>query len=130
MSLRGVSHISLTVSDLERSRDWYHQVLGWEAAMDGRSDTTTFSYGSLPDGTTVVLRTHDEPITGDFDERRAGLDHLSLTVTEAEDVTALQTRLESAGTTFTPAQDQPFGQVLAFRDPDNIALEVFYTPSA
>lgn len=98
--------------------------------MDGRSDTTTFSYGSLPDGTSLVLRTHDEPINGEFDERRAGLDHLSLTVTEAADVEAIESRLELAGTTFTPAQHLPFGQVLAFRDPDNIALEVFYTPSA
>jgi glyoxylase I family protein len=130
MGLRGVSHISLTVSDLPRSREWYRHVLGWESAMDGRSETTTFSYGALPDGTTVVLRTHDEPISGDFDERRTGLDHLSLTVTEPEDLTALESRLASAGTTFTPAQHLPFGQVLAFRDPDNIALEAFYTPSA
>jgi glyoxylase I family protein len=130
MSLQGVSHISFTVSDLQRSREWYRDVLGWESAMDGRSDTTSFSYGALPDGTTLVLRTHDDPISGDFEERRRGLDHLSFAVTEAEDVTALEGRLGLAGTTFTPAQHLPFGQVLAFRDPDNIALEVFYVPSA
>jgi len=128
MPITGVSHISLTVTDLARSGEWYREALGWTSAMEGRSDTTTFAYGMLPDGTTIVLRVHDEPADAVFDERRAGLDHLSLVATDADDLAAVESRLAALGTTYTPVQELPFGRVLAFRDPDNIALELFYTP--
>jgi glyoxylase I family protein len=127
MSIDGISHISITVADLERSKQWYSAVLGWNSLMDDRSETTTLSYGMLPDGTTIVLRVHDEPAEAVFDERRVGLDHLSLTATAVDDLTTIESRLRDADAVFTPTQDTPFGKVLAFRDPDNIALELFYT---
>jgi hypothetical protein len=64
-----------------------------------------------------------------FDERRVGLDHLSLTATDEADLSTVEERLTGLGATFTPTQDAPFGKILAFRDPDNIALELFYTPA-
>jgi catechol 2,3-dioxygenase-like lactoylglutathione lyase family enzyme len=128
MALSGVSHISLTVTDLAPSGQWYHEVLGWDEKMNGRSETTTFSYGTLPDGTTIVLRVHDEPSGATFDERHVGLDHLSLLATDAGDLGTVERRLQGLGAEYTPVQQLPYGQVLNFRDPDNIALELFYTP--
>jgi glyoxylase I family protein len=61
-----------------------------------------------------------------FDERRSGLDHLSLTATDPADLAAVEARLRELGAEYTPAHDMGFGQILAFRDPDNIALELFY----
>jgi glyoxylase I family protein len=130
MSITGLSHVSITVADLQRSKKWYEEVLDWNCLMEDRSETTTFAYGVLPGGTTIVLRVHDEPAETTFDERRVGLDHLSLTATETDDLTQVAERLRSRGATFTPVQDAPFGKILAFRDPDNIALELFYTPPA
>jgi len=128
MAISGVSHVSLTVGDLARSAAWYRDVLGWQQLSDGRSDTTTFAYGTLPGGTTLVLRVHDEPIEGLFDERRPGLDHLSLAASEIGDLREVEARLAAAGATYTPVQVLPFASVLAFRDPDNIALELFGPP--
>jgi catechol 2,3-dioxygenase-like lactoylglutathione lyase family enzyme len=129
MSITGISHVSITVADLDRSKRWYEEVLEWNCLMEDRSDTTTFAYGTLPGGTTIVLRVHDEPAETTFDERRVGLDHLSLTATDPNDLSLVDGRLRAAGATFTPTQDAPFGKILAFRDPDNIALELFFTPS-
>ena len=104
MPINGISHVSITVADLERSKSWYAEVLGWTPLMDDRSDTTTFSYGTLPDGTTIVLRVHDEPADAVFDERRVGLDHLSLSVTDADARVVL---LASVMLTLAPAIGTP-----------------------
>ncbi len=128
MAVTGVSHVSLTVNDLARSCAWYHEVLGWEQRSEGRSDTTTFAYGTLPGGTTLVLRVHDGAGGESFDERRTGLDHLSFAASDVADLTEVERRLESAGTRYTPVQALPFATILAFRDPDNVALELFGPP--
>lgn len=128
MGLSGVSHLSLTVSDLPRSCQWYTDVLGWDQKMTGRTDTTSFAYGILPDGTTLVLRIHDEPIAVEFDERRPGLDHVSFATTELNDLAEVERRIRSVGSRYTPTQIVPYGHVLTFRDPDNTTLEMVYTP--
>ena len=128
MPLSGVSHVSLTVSDLDRSCEWYRDVLGWDQKLTDRTDTTTFAYGILPDGTTLVLRVHDDPISERFDERRPGLDHLSFGTTEQNDLEQIERRIQAVGSRYTPTQVVPYGHVLTFRDPDNTALEIVYNP--
>lgn len=125
MALAGFSHISLTVSDLDGSRSWYSQALGWTELMGGRTDTTTFAVGQLPGGATVVLRTHDAPLTDPFDARRPGLDHASFAVTAEEDLTEIEQRLQAMGATVSPIRRLPTAHVLSFRDRDGIALEVY-----
>ncbi|MEX5632971.1 VOC family protein [Parafrankia sp. FMc2] len=123
MPFDGVSHVGLTVRDLERSCGWYTAVLEWKELVRGRGETTSFAHGVLPGGLSVVLRQHDESRAELFDERRPGLDHLSFSVSERDDLDGLEKRLAAAGAVFTPTQELPFGWLLAFRDPDNIALE-------
>lgn len=127
MTFTGYSHVSITVTDLDQSRKWYSDVLGWTEMMEGRTDTTTYVIGSLAEGATVVLRVHDTPISDHFDERRPGLDHASFGVEAESDLHELEERLRAANATFTPTQDVGYAQVLTFRDPDNIALEAFFT---
>lgn len=117
--------MSLTVTDLARSRRWYADVLGWQEATSGRSETTSFAHGTLADGTTIVLRVHDEPEPGAFSERKAGLDHLSLAASSRDDLQGLADRLQMANGAAPAIQELPYGNILCFRDPDNIALEAF-----
>jgi glyoxylase I family protein len=124
MAITGVSHVGLTVSDLAASKQWYADVLGWQALADGASEGTTFVYGQLPGGTALVLRQHDAAIDGAFDERRPGLDHLSLSCSALEDLSELTDRLAARHATFSPIQTTDYASVLSFRDPDNIALEL------
>ncbi|CUU60030.1 glyoxylase I family protein [Parafrankia irregularis] len=123
MAFDGVSHLSLTVTDLDRSTAWYRDVLDWKELVRDRGETTTFAHGVLPGGLSIVLRQHDQPGATAFDETRPGLDHLSFSVSEPADLDRLVSRLAGIGAVFTPTQELPFGRLLAFRDPDNIALE-------
>lgn len=123
MQLGAVSHVSLTVRDLNRSCAWYAEVLDWREQARSRSDTTFFAHGVLPGGLSVVLREHDRGTKDRFDETRPGLDHLSLSVETLADLDELEERLAKAGAEFTARRELPFGWLLAFRDPDNIALE-------
>jgi len=51
-----------------------------------------------------------------------------LAASEIGDLREVEARLAAAGATYTPVQVLPFASVLAFRDPDNIALELFGPP--
>jgi catechol 2,3-dioxygenase-like lactoylglutathione lyase family enzyme len=122
VNVNGISHIALTVNDLDRSSAWYSDVLGWEQMARGH-DVTEFAYGVLPGGIALVLRQHDVGSREAFDEKRAGLDHLCLQVESKTDLNELESRLTRQGSVFTAPIERAFGWLLAFRDPDNIALE-------
>jgi glyoxylase I family protein len=79
------------------------------------------------DGITVVLVDHaDKAQPGPFSERRNGLDHLSFAVADRAALEEWGAHLEAAGVIHSPIKEGSTGSLLAFRDPDNVALE-FYT---
>jgi catechol 2,3-dioxygenase-like lactoylglutathione lyase family enzyme len=125
----GFSHIGLTISDLERSKEWYSEVLGWQMLMDGADEENgiaAFAFGVLPGGVGVALRMHAAAGEGDaFTPSRLGLDHASFSVASREVLEEWAAHLEEKGATYSPIVDAPYGAVLSFKDPDNIALEAF-----
>ena len=123
MAISAISHVSLTVRNLDLSCAWYADVLEWQELARGRSDTTSFAHGALPGGLGLVLRQHDQGAADPFTETRPGLDHLSWSAETMADLDKLEIRLAKAGAVFTAKRELPFGWLLAFRDPDNIALE-------
>ncbi len=125
-SVIGFHHITLTVSDLDRSFRWYNVILGFEA-VDRRSEGDLEKVVMTRRGIRLILVQHHGRPAGSFDERRAGLDHLSFSVSDNATLDMWKTRLESAGVTCDEAQGM-YGKLIAFRDPDNIALE-FYSLS-
>jgi glyoxylase I family protein len=130
MTFSGVAHVSLTVTDLERSKRWYAELLGWEELMAGESGGVSFGVGVLPGGHVLALRQHPDGTRDKFDPRRTGLDHLSLDVGSADQLSHWERRFVDLGVSFTPTQDMPYGHVLNFKDPDGIALELFAAPAA
>ena len=68
-------------------------------------------------------RDHDR-----FDEFRTGLDHFAFGVSSRGELEAWQDELEARGIQYSPIAETPIGQVIAFRDPDNIQLE-FWLPA-
>lgn len=130
MPLSGTSHVALTVTDLNRSKEWYARVLGWQPAMEGERDGVRFSVGLIPDGVLVGLREYDDGERRAFDPQRIGLDHLAFSVASRSELDDWERRFSELGVTYTPTQEEPYGAVLNFKDPDGIALEVFAAPSA
>lgn len=120
-----INHLALTVTDMDRARDFYHEVLGFEFV-------TEFGPKYLMSNGQVILALNQSPdpasaITNDrFDENRVGLDHVSFNVgTMAELESALQA-LDARGVPHGEIKDLGgLGiAVLAFRDPDNIQVEL------
>lgn len=59
---------------------------------------------------------------------RIGLGHLSFEVGDRDELTRWVTHLDTKGVDHSGINDTDFGQIVAFRDPDNIQLEFFVHP--
>ena len=129
MQLQGIAHVAVTVTDLERSKEWYGRVFGWEALMDGEGDGVRFSVGTIPGAPMLALREYSAADGSAFDPRRTGLDHLAFDGGTADALHAWEQRFDELGVAYTPVQDMPYGHVLNFQDPDGIALEIHAAPS-
>jgi len=122
----GIDHISLSVTDLDVSQQFYSEVLGFQFVVD-------FGYARFfidrPSGFGLTLIRHAEGDGAPFTELHSGIDHIGLTAESRDELEAWERRLDEAGVTYTPIRDMPFGAHLNFRDPDNIPLE-FMVPNA
>ncbi len=109
-----IAHVTLTVSDLDRSVHWYERL--FDVALHRDESPGPFRRAVwLVEGQTLV-GLHGFPDPSDaipFDERRIGLDHLAFTCSDRDE-------LENGGIV-----DADYGAGLSCRDPDNIALEFF-----
>ena len=125
-----LGHVAVTVSDLERSREFYGRLFGSEPALD--EDTGTFHHVvyALEGGSLFGVHTHPTPNEHpEFSEFRTGLDHVAFAVESRADLEKWQGRLDELGIEHGGIIDAHYGSGLSFRDPDNIALEFFAPPS-
>jgi catechol-2,3-dioxygenase len=65
-----------------------------------------------------------------FEPCRPGLDHVAFGVADRDELVRWVDRLRVYGVEHGGIVDAPYGSGLSFRDPDNIALEIFAPPSA
>lgn len=124
--LTGFHHVALTVSDRDASVAWYRDVLGFvelfrEEGEDRRACVMRFAHGPIGIGVVEFTGPHDT-----FDERRTGLDHLALSVATRDDLDEWAAKLTASGIEHSGAIDVPPGAILNFRDPDGIALALFW----
>jgi catechol 2,3-dioxygenase-like lactoylglutathione lyase family enzyme len=132
-TITGISHIDLTVTDLDRSEEWYSELLGMKRVLDGRNDAQHFEsrYLRHPDTMLILGLVHHDGANGStFDEHRVGLDHLSFNVPSRADLDAWQARLAERAIEHAPIAEAEMWDVLVVRDPDNIQLEFFYMKPA
>ena len=123
-----ITHVALTVSDLDRSRPWYQRLFGTDPVLD--EDTGLFHHVVwLMGGTLVGIHQFpDLKSTEPFDERRPGLDHLAFACANRSELEGWERHLADLGVANGGIVEAPYGSGLSFRDPDNIALEFFAPP--
>jgi glyoxylase I family protein len=122
----GYHHVSLSVTDLNRSVAWYGEVLGLEVAAEIQSSGFRRVRLRSPNGVvTVSLTAHEGTSDGPFNERRTGMDHLAFRVGTVRDVEAMKRRFEELGVTHSAIKGSAETVMITLRDPDNIQLEVF-----
>ena len=125
-----ITHVALTVSDLDRSRDWYGRLIGSSPVLD--EDTGVFHHVVWLMGGTL-LGIHEHPrldSTEAFSELRPGLDHLAFGCADRSALEAWKARLDELGIANGGIVEAPYGSGPSFRDPDNIALEFFAPPGS
>ena len=135
-----VHHVRMAVTDVERSKTFYTEVLGFNVAVDAPpppgDEHRDVLVDSLQGGVILVhqgmffgLRPVDEARAARsdrFDPLRVGLDHISFSVPTRADLDAATRLLDERGVEHGPIRDLvPLGlSFLAFFDPDGIALEL------
>lgn len=124
-----ITHVALTVTDLEKSVPWYQRLFDALPVLD--EDTGPFRHVVWALGGTLVgLHQFPEGTTAaSFDERRPGLDHLAFACADRDELSAWEARLNELGIEHGGIVDAGYGSGLSFRDPDGIALEFFSPPS-
>jgi glyoxylase I family protein len=120
----GLNHVILTISQVERSRTFYRDVLGFETHPLPEAPDSGFYFRA--GNVSIFVFASRFPLGGDrFNEFRIGLDHLSFTAPSEQALHDLAERLRTAGSDSNGVERfAPTGNLyVAFRDPDNIQLE-------
>lgn len=145
-SQRGLHHVGVTVSDLERSLAWYREVFGLVPDVDETgSGPDLCATVQVPDvnlrfaflhvgNTRIELLQYVTPAGSPFDMRNndVGAAHICLVV---DDVQASYDRLTAAGFAFNAPPLHLHDGVMAghtivyLRDPEGIQLELMQEPS-
>ena len=126
-----ITHVAVTVTDLERSTRWYTALFGSDPVLDEDVEAGSFHHTVylLGGGQLFGLHEHQQPSPGSFDERHAGLDHVSFACSDRGELETWSARLDELGLEHGDIVDAHYGSGLSFRDPDGIALEFFAPPA-
>jgi catechol 2,3-dioxygenase-like lactoylglutathione lyase family enzyme len=115
----GLTHLALTVSDLERSFQFYHDVFGMLAVYR----EPNFLQAQTPGARDVLVLEAGTENVG----RSGGIKHFGFRLAEARDIDRAATAIERAGGKikhrgeFCPGEPYIF-----FKDPDGYDVEVWY----
>jgi len=130
-----IHHLRLTVTDLERSREFYTGLLGFAIAAESPppSDPSAEAVFKILFGGVVMIRGNlllglrpMAPSGDRFDPDRVGLDHLSFGVAGRDDLEEAVRLFDERGVPHGEiTRLASFGiDVLPFEDPDGVQLEL------
>ena len=131
MEINGVAHIFLTVTDFDRARAFYGQLLpflGMKPVMD-----IAGTYYCVGGRTAVGIREAPEEKRAEgFDQGRSGLHHLCFRARTREGVDEVFEFLNQIGAEVVHGPEEamwaPGYYSVLFEDPDGIRLEVNFVP--
>lgn len=117
----GISHVTLAVTNIKRTKEFYEKLFETSLEMDVEQ-----SFSLLKVGIPCWFVQWHESINDRFDEKRVGLDHIAFelkTIKELEEIVNKlnELKVNNAGIEKF-AGKYPY---VCFRDPDNIQTEFF-----
>ncbi len=125
ITISGVHHIRLIVTDPVRSRDFYTTFLNFTVAAE-LPPGFVLTDGNILLGVTSPWDTSQTPANDRFSPNRVGLDHLSFSVANRAELHKAAALFEAHGIEHGEVRDlPPFGiTILSFSDPDGIQIEL------
>jgi catechol 2,3-dioxygenase-like lactoylglutathione lyase family enzyme len=126
LSMNPIHHITLSVSDLKQTSDWYLKLFGDAEVFPSEGDgwqrvVLVWANGLMLSFTKHELSNPDEP----FSQLRIGLDHIGISCQDQAEVVDWFNRLSELQFEHGPIEDASYGWAVTARDPDNIPLEFF-----
>jgi catechol 2,3-dioxygenase-like lactoylglutathione lyase family enzyme len=119
--LEGLDHVALAVRDVERSADWYVDVLGFERRYEGMWKGIPVFVGR--DTTAIALfPVGSDQANSALPRKREGILHLALRA-DRKNFIAAQRDLTNRGIAFH-FRDHEISHSIYFRDPDGHELEI------
>lgn len=120
----GIHHLALRVSDLQRAKRFYVQLLGFTPLLESEN-MFIFAAGQTP----IAVRGPEEATpSGDvFSPFRVGMDHVALTCQDHAELERVSESLSAAGIENTGIKtDSTLNkQYVAFKDPERIQWELY-----
>jgi catechol 2,3-dioxygenase-like lactoylglutathione lyase family enzyme len=120
-------HIGLNVNDLERSKEFYREVFGFELRVESTDEERKFAM--LANDGKLVL-TLWEQSSAEFSHQTAGLHHLSFQAKSVGQIKEIEAKLRKQGAKLIydgivlHSENAKSGGIF-FEDPDGIRLEIF-----
>jgi lactoylglutathione lyase len=121
--VRGLDHIAIVVSDMDRSVEFYTAVLGMSLIKDGRPEGGQKKSFIGTDKKAVLALTENKDRAGDAGSRIEGVNHVAFYVEDVEKAGAL---LRERGVRIIEEKVGQDGRTSAyhFLDPDGLELEI------
>ncbi len=115
-----ICRVTLRVSDLTRSLDFYVRGLGF-TVLDQTEATATLGPVDAP----VLIELHADPTATEKPRMTAGLYHFAILVPSRKDLADTLARLVTAGYGLTGASDHLVSEALYLDDPDGLGIEIY-----
>ena len=138
MQSRGIHHLDLVVSDVERSKRFYSELLrslGWSGVLDLKGERgETIWYLQAQDTWLGLREKQSDAHTVPYERYAVGVHHIAFEASSAEAVDRCWDWVLAQGTAIE-SEPKEFPHYAAgyyaafFYDPDGIKLEVVYEPT-
>jgi catechol 2,3-dioxygenase len=123
--LKKLGHIQLRVTDLERSKAFYRDVLGFRVSeQDPKHGDLFMTLGE--DFHTLDMAQHENSETVNSKARPLGVAHIAFQVASYEALGEAYRTLLQHGVSIVHAMDHTSQRSIYFADPDGNRLEIYY----
>ncbi len=121
-------HVALTVRNLEESARWYSDLFDLHEVFREEAPHRRAVVLASPDGWAmhIGLVQHSGTLDQNFDPTVVGLDCAAWSVATREELDRWQEFLEERGVVHSPVADLGVAAMLNLKDPDGIALALFW----
>jgi glyoxylase I family protein len=124
-----VHHITLTVTNVKATTEWFQQLFGPADLVEREFETftrTRMTWPALGDLRIAVMSHHAMDASATFDHLQPGLDHLGFECKSPEEVSAWAEKIDALGYARGPIEDVQYTVAVTARTPDGIPIEFFF----